>query len=133
MTAVIAAAIAVAILVTAVVAVRIVGARSQRRFEAVVAQLDAHMEAISTHLQHAVERSEEGSSRSLADLGFTLDLTELLQRLAEEAATRTGAQAATVRVRGPADIPAMASFGTGDGGALLEAALGPPDGRPTAR
>ena len=27
-------------------------------------------------------------------------------------------------------MPAIASFGTGDGGALLEAVLGPPDGRP---
>jgi diguanylate cyclase (GGDEF)-like protein len=129
-TAVIAAAIAVAIVLAAIVAVRIVGARSQRRFEAVVGQLDEHMEAISFHLQHAVERSEDARTRNLGELGFTLDLTELLQRLAEEAATRTGAQAATVRVRGPAELPAMASFGTGDGGALLEAALGPPDGRP---
>jgi diguanylate cyclase (GGDEF)-like protein len=130
-TAVIAAAVAaVAILLAAVIAVRWSSARSQRRFESLVGQLDQHMEAISIHLQHAVERTEDARSLTLGDLGFTLDLTELLQRLAEEAATRTGAQAATVRVRGPADIAAMASFGTGDGGALLEAALGPPDGRP---
>lgn len=130
MTAVIAAAGAVAILLTAVIAVRIMNARSQRRFETVVAQLDQHMEAISTHLQHAVERSEDARGHGIGELGLTLDLTELLQRLAEEAATRAGAQAATVRVRGPGELPAMASFGTGDGGALLEAALGPPDGRP---
>src|SRR3990170_8950157 len=129
-TAVVATAAAVAILVVAVIAVRWSGARSQRRFEAVVGQLDHHMEAISKNLQRAVERSDDARGRGLGDLGLTLDLTELLQRLAEEAATRTGAQAATVRVRGPAEIPAMASFGTGDGGALLEAALGPPDGRP---
>jgi diguanylate cyclase (GGDEF)-like protein len=129
-TAVIAAAVAVAILLTAVIAVRWSGARSQRRFESIVGQLDQHMEAISVHLQYAVDRSEEARSHGLGDLGYTLDLTELLQRLTEEAATRTGAQAATIRVRGPADMPAVASFGTGDGGALLEAALGPPDGRP---
>src|SRR3990170_4801774 len=129
-TAVVATAAAVAILVVAVIAVRWSGARSQRRFEAVVGQLDHHMEAISQNLQRAVERSDDARGRGLGDLGLTLDLTELLQRLAEEAATRTGAQAATVRVRGPAQMPAIASFGTGDGAALLETALGPPDARP---
>lgn len=129
-TAVVATAAAVAILVVAVIAVRWSGARSQRRFEAVVGQLDHHMEAISQNLQRAVERSDDARGRGLGDLGLSLDLTELLQRLAEEAATRTGAQAATVRVRGPAQMPAIASFGTGDGAALLETALGPPDARP---
>ena len=131
MTAVIAAAAAAAVLfIVAVIIVRVSNARSQRRFETVVGQLDEHMVAISAHLEQAVERSEDARRGGLADLGFTLDLGELLQRLAEEAATRTGAQAATVRVRGPGEMPAIASFGTGDGGALLEAVLGPPDGRP---
>ena len=130
MTAVIAAAVAVAILLTAVLAVRWSSARSQRRFESLVGQLDQHMEAISVHLQYAAERSEEARSRGLGDLGYTLDLAELLQRLTEEAASRAGAQAATIRVHGPGGMPAIASFGTGDGAQLLEAALGPPDGRP---
>ncbi|MBM2821741.1 MAG: hypothetical protein HW413_487 [Thermoleophilia bacterium] len=129
-TAVVAAAAVAAVLVVAVVLARFTSARSQRRFETVVGQLDLHMEAISLNLQRAVERSDEARERGLGDLGLTLDLRELLQRLAEEAATRTGAQAATVRVRGPADMPAIASFGTGDGAALLEATLGPPDSRP---
>jgi len=127
--AVVAAALVAAGLLFAVLVARWVSVRSRRRFETVVRQLDLHMEAISRNLERAVERTEEGR-RSIADLGFTLDLTELLQRVAEEAVGRTGAQAATVRVRGPAGVPALASFGTGDGGALLEAALQPPDGRP---
>ena len=128
--AVVAAAAVAAVLVAAVLLVRLAGARSQRRFEAVVGQLDLHMEAISRNLQRAVERSDDARGRGLGDLGLTLDLGDLLQRLAEEAATRTGAQAATVRVRGPGEMPATASFGTADGAALLEATLGPPDARP---
>ena len=129
-TAVVAATAVAAVLVVAVILARWAGARSQRRFETVVGQLDRHMEAISQNLQRAVERSDDARGRGLGDLGLTLDLRELLQRLAEEAATRTGAQAATVRVNGPGDMPAIASFGTGDGAALLEASLGPPDSRP---
>jgi diguanylate cyclase (GGDEF)-like protein len=129
-TAVVAAAAVVAVLVVAVVLYRLASARSQRRFEAVVGQLDQHMEAISRNLQRAVERSDDARGRGLGELGLTLDLGDLLQRLAEEAADRTGAQAATVRVRGPGEMPAVGSFGTGDGTALLEASLVPPDARP---
>jgi diguanylate cyclase (GGDEF)-like protein len=128
-TAVVAAVAAVAVVGALVGAARWSSARSQRRFESVVHQLDRHMEAISLNLERAVERSEE-TRRGVDELGLTLDLGELLRRLAEEAARRTGAQAATIRVRGPAGLPVIASFGTGDGAELLEAALGPPDGRP---
>jgi diguanylate cyclase (GGDEF)-like protein len=125
-----AAAVAAVLVVAAALMARWAGARSQRRFEAVVGQLDVHMEAISQNLQRAVERSDDARGRSLGDFGLTLDLADLLQRLVEEAATRTGAQAATVRVRGAGEMSAVASFGTGDGAALLEASLGPPDARP---
>ena len=128
-TAVVAAVAAVAAL-GVLVAVRWSSARSQRRFESVVHQLDQHMEAISHNLERAVERTEEARRNGPGELGLVLDLGELLRRLVEEAARRTGAQAATVRVRGPAGLPAIASFGTGNGAELLEATLGPPDGRP---
>lgn len=130
MTAVIAAAAAVAILVVAVISVRLLSVRSNRRFETVVAQLDQHMEAISKNLQRAVERSHDARSQGVGDLGLTLDLSELLERLAEEAVARTGAQAAAVRVQGPGQEPLVASFGTGNGAELLEATLVPPDAKP---
>ena len=129
-TAVIAAVATAAVLIALVLAARWSGARAQRRFESVVRQLDQHMQAISLNLERAVERSEETRRQGTSELGLTLDLSELLHRLVEEAARRTGGQAATVRVRGPADFPATASFGTGNGAELLEATLGPPDGRP---
>jgi diguanylate cyclase (GGDEF)-like protein len=129
-TAVVAAALAVAVLVAVVIAVRLASARSERRLEAVLAQLDDHMGTISANLEWAVERSQVVRAAGVGDLGLTLDLTDLLERLAAEAATRTGAQAAAVRVRGPAGASASASFGIERGAALLEAALGPPDARP---
>ncbi|HJS49155.1 MAG TPA: hypothetical protein VJ745_02440, partial [Gaiellaceae bacterium] len=88
-TAVVAAAAVAAVLVVAVLLARWAGARSQRRFEAVVGQLDVHMEAISQNLQRAVERSDDARGRGLGDFGLTLDFADLLQRLVEEAATRT--------------------------------------------
>ena len=129
-TAVVAVAAAVAALGAIGFAIRSSNARSQRRFESVVRQIDQHMEAISHNLERAVERSEDTRRYGTSELGLTLDLGELLRRLVEEAARRTGAQAATVRLRGAAELPAVATFGTGDGGELLEAPLGPPDGRP---
>jgi len=129
-TAVIAAGVAVAALAALFGIVRWSSSRSQRRFESVVRQIDQHMQAISLNLERAVERSEETSRHGIGVLGLTLDLGELLRQLVEEAARRTGAQAATVRVRGPAGLPAVASFGTGNGAELLEATLMPPDGRP---
>jgi diguanylate cyclase (GGDEF)-like protein len=129
-TAVVAAAVVAAVLVVAVLVARWAGVRSQRRFEAVVSHLDTHMEAISRNLERAVERSDEARVHGVGEFGLTLELADLLQRLVEEAAARTGAQAATVRVRGAAEMPALASFGMGDGAELLEASLGPPDARP---
>ena len=128
--AVVAAVTAVAVIAAVGVAVRWTATRSQRRFATVVSQLDMHMEAISLNLERAVERSEDTRRYGADELGLTLDLGELLRRLVEEAARLTGAQAATVRVQGPADLAAIASFGTGDGAMLLESVLGPPDGRP---
>jgi diguanylate cyclase (GGDEF)-like protein len=129
-TAVVAAIAAVAVILAGVLTVRWTASRSQRRFSAVVSRLDQHMEAISFNLERAVERSEDRRRHGLSEFGLTLDLGELLRRVVEEAARRTSAQAATVRVTGPGGLPAVASFGTGDGATLLESVLGPPDGRP---
>jgi diguanylate cyclase (GGDEF)-like protein len=129
-TAVIAASAAVVVLVVAIVVARRSSARSDRRFEAVLGQLDHHMEAISQNLVNVVERSEEARRRGVGDLMLSLDLPELLERLAAEAAERTETEAAAVRVRGPGDTPAIAAFGVEDGSVLLETALAPPDARP---
>jgi diguanylate cyclase (GGDEF)-like protein len=126
-TAAVAVSAALAILVVALVVVRRAAARSERRFATVLEQLDLHMHAISRSLEAVVERSEEAR---VGEVGLTLDLRELLERLAAEAVARTGAQAAAVRVRGPGDEPAVAAVGVEDSVVLLEASLGPPRSPP---
>lgn len=123
LTAAVAATAALVVLAIALVGMRRAAARSERRFAAVLDQLDRHLQAISLSIQRVVERPETGPG---AELGLTLDLRQLLERIAAEAAARTGATAAAVRVRGPGGEPAIASFGLEDGVALLEASLGAP-------
>jgi diguanylate cyclase (GGDEF)-like protein len=126
--AAIAAAAAAVVLVAALIFARRTSRRSERRFELVIGQLDKHMDAISQNLQHAVERTQEVLERS--ELVLTLNLAELLERLAAKAAESTGADAAAVRVRGPIGRSAVGTFGADNGAELLEATLGPPDARP---
>lgn len=130
-TAVIAVAAAAVFLAAAgLVVVRRAGMRSERRFQTVLRQLDDHMEAISLNLQRTVERSEVLRERGVDELGLTLDLHELLERLTSEAVARAGADAAAIRVRGPGGTPVVAAFGTDEGARLLEATLIPPGSPP---
>ncbi len=122
-----------AVAFAAVVAV-LVGRRarthSDRRFEKVLLRLDEHMSAISGHLRHAVERSVEARDNGVGELELTLDLDRLMELTVAEAVTRTGADAAAMRLDGPYDTPLGASYGSAHSRALLEATLGPPDARP---
>jgi len=98
-------------------------ARSDERFEAVLGQLDRHMGAISQSLERVVERSAAARARGVDDLELTVDLAELLRRIAIEAATRTHAEAAAVHIQGAGGAPMMASFGADDRAQPLEAPL----------
>jgi uncharacterized protein YigA (DUF484 family) len=109
-------------------AARRVRSRARRRLEGVVGELDASLGAIARILEGALQRSDAASQER--DLGLTLDLDEMLMRIAHEAATRTGAEAAAVRVLGAADEPAMASFGADNVAELLETTLRSGEGRP---
>ena len=105
-------------------------ALARARLEAMVRELDASLGAIASTLETILRHAEAASERPPDGLGLTLDLDEMLMRLAREAAARTGAEAAAVRVRGPADEPAVASFGTNEAVALLETTLRSAEGRP---
>jgi diguanylate cyclase (GGDEF)-like protein len=132
-TAALATAVAVAVVVVAgvlLVAWRRAAARSEHRFQTALGQLDEHMEAISVNLERAVQRTEGLRERAAGDLGLTLDLHELLDRIALEAAGRTGAEAAAVRVRGPGATFVSATFGVDEGERLVEATLVPPGSPP---
>ncbi len=125
MTAVIGASAALLTLAAAFVVARRRSARSEKRFEAVLEQLDDHMQAISQSLQRVVERSADARERGVDDLELTVDFDEVLRRLAAEAASRAEAQAAAVRVQGPNGEQVSASFGAEDGAELFDAPVGP--------
>jgi GGDEF domain-containing protein len=121
--AAIAALAALSALALGVLAARTMRARADRRFDAVLHELDRHMGAISTSLERVVERSAEARARSVDELELTMDFGELLRRIAAEAAARTQADAAAVQALGPGGTTASATFGAGDRGDLLEAPL----------
>jgi GAF domain-containing protein len=104
--------------------------RSERRLEAVARQLDELMRAISDRIGRALERLAGVREQSGAGFGLSLNLAEVLQGLATEAAVRTDAQAAAVRISGPEDATVVASHGGGSVSPLLETTLRPPDRRP---
>jgi hypothetical protein len=104
-------------------------ARSRHRLEDVVRELDATLGAIARTLEGTLQRTEAAVRRD-GGLRLTLDLDEMLLRLAREAAARTGAEAAAVRVRGAGGEPAVAAFGTADAAALLETTLRSAEGQP---
>jgi hypothetical protein len=104
--------------------------RDRMRLEDVVHELDATLGTIARTLEGALQRAEASSAHRNGGLGLTLDLEEMLMQLAREAAARTGAEAAAVRVRGASGEPAVASFGTADAAALLETTLRSAEGRP---
>ena len=127
--AVVAAAASGGVALFAVFLVRRDRARTRRRLRAVIRELDASLGAIARTLESSLQRAETAPGHP-RDLGLTLDLDEMLMRLAREAAARTGAEAAAVRVRGPSDEPAIASFGTDEAVALLDTTLRSAEGRP---
>jgi GAF domain-containing protein len=114
----------------AILLARLDRARARGRLEAVITELDASLGAVARTLEAALERAEANGGRGHGGLGLTLDLDEMLMRLAREAASRTGAKAAAVRVRGPTDDPAVAAFGTDEAVALLDTTLRSAEGRP---
>ncbi len=122
-TAVIGACLAALALVLLLLALRARRSRTDERFEAVLVQLDRHMGAISESLERVVERSAAARATGVDVLELTIDLGELLRRVATEAATRTHAEAAAVHIQGAGGAPVMASFGADDRVQPLEAPL----------
>ena len=131
-TALVAACAAVLGVFATLVAARLLRTRSQRRLDPTLARIDEHVVAISTTLERiaALAASRAASAPRPEELELILDFEALLEQLVAQASALTGAQAVAIRVEGPGGTPVVASFGTNDGAALLETALGPPDARP---
>ena len=102
--------------------------RSDRRLEAVLMEIDEHLGAISTSVAQAIDRVAEARGEG-PQLFLTLDFEELVDTLVAEAASRTGADAAVLRIEGPGGRPVVAALGPSVDGEQLERAFGPPDAR----
>lgn len=102
---------------------------ARRSIESAVRQVDESLARIGEALEQALQHAETPAPHT-ASLGLMLDLDELLLGVAREAAARTGARAAAVRVRGLGDDPAVACFGAEDVAPLLETTVRSPQGRP---
>jgi GGDEF domain-containing protein len=110
------------------VAVRYLNLRSGRQTEAILRRIDGHLGAISTSVAQAVDRIVEARTGE-PQLLPTLDFDALVDTLLAEAAARTGADAAVLRVDGPGGRPVVASFGEGVDAEPLERSFDPPDRR----
>ncbi len=122
------AALTLVVVGVLLVAVRYLNLRSGRQTEAILRRIDGHLEAISTSVAQAVDRIVEARS-SGPHLLPTLDFDALVDTLLAEAAARTGADAAVLRVDGPGGRPVVASFGHGVDAEPLELTFDPPDRR----
>jgi len=96
-----------------------------------MAQMNERMEAMARELTGAVERAEEEGrrSRTLGELGGSIDLDEVLSRTLEAAGALAGADAALVSMQGPDGKPLVATLGLSAAEAERQAITGPPDGR----
>ncbi len=102
--------------------------RSDRRINSILLRIDAHLEAMSTGVAHAVDAAvSAGGGR--APLALTLDFDELVDSVVAEAAARTTADAVVLRIEGPGGLPVVASVGAGADGETLDRPFGPPDAR----
>lgn len=126
LTGVAAAVLALAIVTIVLSCVSLVSTR--RRLGEAVAAIDATLAGASDSLRRALDAV--GTERRGPTHGLVLDLDQLLGQIAREAAGRTGAHAAAVRVRGDAHEPAVAAFGSADAAALLETTVRPVGGAP---
>ena len=123
--AVVAACAALAACGVVLLAVRRGRIQAQRQLDAVLERVDEHLRTLSASIATAVDTAlESRSSRSTALL--TLDFDEILDALVAEAASRTGADAAILRVEGPAGRPTIAAFGTGAERETLDRSFAPP-------
>ena len=101
---------------------------AERRLDAVLARVDGHLQSMSENIAHAVDAALDSRSQRAFTL-LTLDFDQLLDALVAEAAARTGADSAVLRVEGPDGRPSIASSGAGIERETLERSFGPPGGR----
>jgi len=108
--------------------VRLTRQRSDRRFEGVALGLETKLQEMSVSVAEAIDQIAELRDEG-PRLPLTLDLDTLANALVAEAAARTGAEAAVLRVEGPGRRPVVAAFGPGVESEVLDGTFGPPNAR----
>jgi diguanylate cyclase (GGDEF)-like protein len=126
------AAVAVVVLLGA--AGRRARVSSEARITQSLRELGVRMDALSSELSGAIERTQEEGLRvrALGDLGGVLDLDEVMARTAEAAAAIRGIDAAIVHAVALDGSPLVAAVGVASDEAERQTVSGPPDGRAAA-
>jgi diguanylate cyclase (GGDEF)-like protein len=134
MTYLLASAVAVLALV-AVVSAAALARRSSRRADRRVAELvetlNGRIDQLAKELAGAREQAEEElrRSRTLSELGGTIDLDEVLSKVLEAASEATRADGALVWLGNATGPPLVATLGLTQDEAERQAIAGPPNGR----
>jgi diguanylate cyclase (GGDEF)-like protein len=130
------AAVAASLATLVVVLVALLVTRRRRaepdeRLALAMAQMNERMDAMARELTGAVERAEEEGrrTRTLGELGGSIDLDEVLSRTLEAAGAVPGVDAALVSMQGPEGKPLVATLGLSAEEAERQAVTGPPDGK----
>jgi diguanylate cyclase (GGDEF)-like protein len=123
-----AAATLALVLLVALVRSRRRGRRNDQHVLALVSEMNLRMEDMVRELSEALERAQEEGrrTRSLGELGSSIDLDEVLARTLEAAGAIPGADAALVSVRDRADKPIVATLGLSTEEAEGQVVSGPP-------
>jgi GGDEF domain-containing protein len=110
-------------------AVRRANERADRRLRDALRYVDSQLEAISAGVVQAVDAAV-ASERRLPPTNLSLEFDEVVDSLVAEAAIRTSADAAVLRIDGPQGRPVVASIGSGIDLEGLDRSFGPPTERP---
>jgi GGDEF domain-containing protein len=94
---------------------------TERRLQGVLERIDTHLAAVSASVESAVGRMVETQSRLHAQP--SLDLERLVEAIAAEAASLTGADAVFVEVEGPNARTIVASAGSGASRELVDSTI----------
>jgi two-component system, cell cycle response regulator len=122
------------VVISAVMAVAMVRRSSRRADERVadlIRSLNERIDELARELAGARKEAEEELRRSrvLGELGGSIDLDEVLERILEVAASWEGADAALVWLDDERGQPFVATLGLSQEEAERQALAGPPDGR----
>ena len=125
------AVLALVVVVSAAALARRSSNRADRRVAELVETLNGRIDELARELAGAREHAEEElrRSRTLGELGGTIDLDEVLSRVLEAASQATRADGALVWLGNPTGPPLVATLGLTQDEAERQAVAGPPNGR----